>query len=131
MRGFNITAWDEARVRDHIRRADATTDHIMETARATGIPWLDILNACSEEAEVIVAVWGAPMTRWGVEIGLVKGAPLLDQETVRAQSTGAKSVPLRTMYVRLANRDFAMAHAVLMGDDKEMYPGIENEIRAH
>jgi hypothetical protein len=131
MQGTNITKWSEAKVRDYIARANASTALINKTARETGRPWIEVLQACSDEAEIIVAVWGAPLTRWGVEVGFVKGAALLDRERARAEVTGAKSVPLRTMYVWLENREFAMAHARLMGDDREKYPGLEKETRVH
>ena len=131
MQGINITNWPEAKVRDYRTRANATTALINTTSRETGEPWIDILRACSDEAEIIVAVWAAPMTRWGVEVGFVKGAPLLEQERARAEVTGAKTVPLRTMYVWLENRTFAMSHAAMMGDDQEKYPGLEQEVDAY
>lgn len=130
MKGINITNWDEAKVRDYITRANATTGKLNEAARLTGKPWIDVLRECSDEAEIIVGVWAAPLTRWGVEVGFVKGAPLLEQERARAEVTGAKTVALRTMYVYLENRTFAMAYASMMGDDRDQYPGLQEEVDA-
>lgn len=131
MQGINITKWDAAKVRDYSDQANATTALINKTARETGRPWIEVLQACSDEAEIIIAVWGAPLTRWGVEVGFVKGAALIDRMMAHLKATGEKSVPLRTMYVWLENRDFAMAHATLMGDDRGKYPGIAQGTRAH
>ena len=61
----------------------------------------------------------------------MKGAALIDRTMAHLKATGDKSVPLRTMYVWLENRDFAMAHATLMGDDREKHPGIAQGTRAH
>lgn len=109
MRIYDLDKLPLAEIMDIVNKCNETTDAVL----ATGESWDDFMKRAAPLADVIIAVWRAPATYRGYEIGMLKGEGKMTLISQLPQSKGRK---LSFLHIRLFNEKIAWATEALYGD---------------
>ncbi|MEE7463633.1 hypothetical protein MFUR16E_21565 [Methylobacterium fujisawaense] len=118
---IDTKSWTVAKLQEFAREANETVDLV----RASGEPWDAYIRRVSPEYDIMEAVWRAPKSPRGADIGVLKGVGLL-----MLINQGKKPVTLRRLRFRLRDYDTAYMTWAMYGDGRPTHPDAVERVDA-